>query len=140
MIVCERTGRWAQALRRESEAADLAIRQTRSLAECWEELGRFPRSFVVVELAEKDADALLARTARWEREFPLARWAIVADRSLAAYEWLLREAGAAWFGTSPRELGPLAGIARRHLEQVPPPELGVVEEIRARLPWGKDEG
>ena len=134
-IVCERTGRWAQGLRREP-AAGLRLHEVRSLAECWEMLGQVPASFVVVELTAAHAPTLLARLARWEREYPLARMAIVADRPLGEYEGLMREAGAVWFTVSPRELGPLAAIARRHLEQAPKPEMTVVERIRSGLPWG----
>ena len=51
----------------------------------------------------------------------MARLAVVADRSLAGYEWLMREAGAVHFVCSPRQVGPLAQLACRHLAQVPPP-------------------
>jgi len=135
-IVCERTGRWALGLRREPAAAGLRLHEVRSLAECWEMLGQFSASFVVVELTAGHAPALLARLARWEREYPLARMAIVADRALGASEELMREAGAVWFTASPRELGPLAAIARQHLEQAPKPEMTVVERIWSGLPWG----
>ena len=135
-IVYERTGRWAQGLRRESDAAGLRIHEVRSLADCWEMLGRFPGSFVVVEVSRSEIGALLTRLARWEREYPLARAAVVAERSLADWEWLLREAGAVWFTTSPRELGPVAAAARRHMEQVPEPEMGIADRIWSGLPWG----
>jgi hypothetical protein len=99
-------------------------------------LDRFPSSFVVVEVSQSEIGPVLTRLARWEREYPLARAAVVAERSLAEWEWLLREAGAVWFTTSPRELGPLAAIARRHVEQAPEPEMGIVERIWSGLPWG----
>jgi len=103
-------------------------------------LDRAPASFVVAELTPANAEALVDRLARLPREYPLARVAVVAERSLAPYEPWIREAGAVAFITSPRGLGPLAAMARRHLRQTPTVELGLAEQIWARLPWGKDEG
>ena len=139
VIVCERTGRWAVALRRELAGAGVRIRETRSLAECWEMLAESPGGFVVVELSAVHVDALLRQMTRLERDFPLARVAIVADRSLAHYEWLLREAGAAHFTTSTGRLGPVAQLACRHLAEAPSPPRTAKQEIWARLPWGDDE-
>jgi hypothetical protein len=137
-IVYERTGLWARGLRGEPAAAGLRIHEVRSLADCWEMLDRFPSSFVVVEVSRSEIGAVLARLTRWEREYPFARTAVVAERSLAGWEWVLREAGAVWFTASRRELLALAAIARRHLKQVPEPEMGIVERIWSRLPWGVD--
>ncbi len=139
-IVSERKGTWAAALGREPEAAATRIYHARSLVECWEMLDWAPASFVVAELTQASAEALVDRLARLPREYPLARVAVVAERSLAAYEPWLREAGAVAFVTSPRGLAPLVAVARRHLRQAPAVELGFVEEVWARLPWGRDEG
>jgi DNA-binding LytR/AlgR family response regulator len=139
-IVSERKGTWAAALRREPEASGTRIHQTRSLAEFWEMLQGAPASFVVAELTAANAEALVDRLARLPREHPLARVAVVAERSLAPYEPWVREAGAVAFLTSPRGLAPLAAMARRHLQQAPAPERGLAEQIWAGLPWGKEEG
>jgi hypothetical protein len=137
LIVCEPSGHWAVVLRRQLAAADLRVYETRSLADCWEMLAKAPASFLVVELSAGGAGALLQRMARLERDFPLARVAVVADRSLAGYEWLLREAGAVHFLCSPRQSGPLADLARRHLAQAPPPPRSLTEQIWAGLPWAR---
>ena len=79
LIVCERTGRWAVALRRELADAGVRVWETRTLADCWSELAESPASFVVLEL-RGDVAGLLALLARQPREFPLARVAVVADR------------------------------------------------------------
>ncbi len=139
LIVCERSGRWAVAMRRELVADGIRVHETRSLAECWEVLAAAPGSFVVVELTPANAETLLGRMAWLHSEFPLARITVVADRGLAAYEWLMREAGAVYFTCSPRRLGPAARLVRRHLDQVPSPPQSVVERIWASLPWGNDE-
>jgi hypothetical protein len=135
LIVCERTGRWAVALRRELADAGVRVYETRHLSDCWEQLGQSPASFVVVELTAASAGGLLRRMLGQHREFPLARLAVVADRSLAAYEWLMREAGAVDFARSPRQLGPLARLACRHLAQAAAPPATFADRLWAGLPW-----
>ncbi|OHB72132.1 MAG: hypothetical protein A2V70_07435 [Planctomycetes bacterium RBG_13_63_9] len=136
LIVCEHGGGWAVGLRRELAGEEVHLCETRSLAQCWETLGENPAGLVVVELTTANVDELLGRMVRLGRDFPLARVAIVADRRLAGYEWLMREAGAVHFVCSPRQLGPLAEVARRHLDQAPVPRRSVTERIWASLPWG----
>lgn len=139
LIVCERSGSWAVALRREMAATAIRVDETRSVAECWELLARAPASLVIVELTAAGATALLRRMAHFQRDFPLARLAVVADRSLADYQWLIREAGAVHFTCSPRQLGPMARLARRHLAQAPGPQRSLSEQIWATLPWGRED-
>ena len=136
LIVCERTGCWAVALRRELAGAEIRVWETRTLADCWTELAQSPASFLVLEMGRNVAE-LLGRMARLPREFPAARLAVVADRSLAGYEGLMREAGAVHFVCSLRQVGLLARLACRHLAQVPPPQQSLTERISANLPWGK---
>ena len=147
LVVCERTGRWAAALRGvigrlvgrgeggTHFAHKLRVYETRSLGECWAMLADSPASILVVELTPAALDPLLERMASMEREYPLARVAIVAERPLAPCEWLLREAGAVYFTTSPRALAPLADLVRRHLDEAPLPCLEMTERIWATLPW-----
>jgi len=134
LIVCERSGRWAVTLRRELAEAGVRVWETRTLADCWEELAASPASLLVVELGG-DVAGLLRCLARLPRQFPRARLAVVADRSLASYEGLMREAGAVHFLSSPRRIGPLAQLACRHLAQVPPLQQNLTERIWAGLPW-----
>lgn len=135
LIVCERSAHWAVALRRELVHTGVRVWETRSLTQYWDALADAPASFVVVELTAAAADDLLRRMARLPREFPLVRAAVVADRSLADYEWLLRESGAVHFTCSPRQVAPLAETACRHLAQVPVPQQSLTERIWNSLPW-----
>jgi DNA-binding response OmpR family regulator len=134
LIVCEQTGRWAVALGRELPES-LRAHETRSVPACWEMLAEGPAGFVVIELTAGNVDAVLSRMARFERDFPLARVAVVAARSMASYRWLLREAGAVDFVTSPRRLAALADAACRHLDQAPRGPQSQTERIWAKLPW-----
>jgi hypothetical protein len=135
LIVCERTGRWAVALRRELAEAGVRVWETRTLADCRDELVENPASFAVVELG-KNVAGLLRLLASQPRRFSAARLAVVTDRAQADYQWLLREAGAVHFLCSPRQVALLARLACRHLAQVPPPQQTLAERIWTSLPWG----
>ena len=137
LIVCERSGRWAVALRRELAGSGVRVYETRTVGECWETLARTPAGFVIAELTGPGASELLRRMAHLERDFPLARVAIVAERALHGCEWLMREAGAVHFTCSPRQLGPMARLACRHLRRVPATQRTITEQIWASLPWGE---
>jgi len=135
LIVCERSGQWAAALRRELADAGLQVWETPLVADAWQALAAAPAAFLVVELSPPIAEALLGRMAWLARDFPRARVAVVAPRHLAACEWLCREAGAVHFTSSPRRLAALARMIVRHLADVPPPQQTLVERIWATLPW-----
>jgi hypothetical protein len=136
LIVCERTGQWAAALRRELADAGLRLWETRSLADAWDALAATPAAFLVLELLPGTAGPLWARMAWLAHDFPRARAAVLAPRRLAAHEDLAREAGAVYFACSPRRLAPLARMIVRHLASLPPPEQTLLERIWASLPWG----
>jgi hypothetical protein len=138
LILCERTGRWAVALRRELADAGVRIWENRTLADCRDELVENPASFAVIELGS-NLSGLLRLLASQPRRFPAARLAVVADRSQAECQWLLREAGAVHFLCSPRQVGLLARLACRHLAQAPPPQQTLAERIWSALPWGQHE-
>ncbi len=114
--------------------------ETRSLFDCTEELGNHPGSFVVLELRARNAPALVQWLSQLDQEDCQARAAVVADRSLDAWEQVVREAGAVWFVTSPRNVGLLARMARRHLQTVPKPRRDLVEEVWDWLPWARYAG
>ena len=69
LIVCEHSGRWAVALRRELAEAGVRVWETRTLADCRKELAASPASFVVLELSGEPS-AVLRFMARQPREFP----------------------------------------------------------------------
>lgn len=136
LIVCEREGSWAVGLRRDLPGPGVRIDEARSLPECWAMLARWPASLLVVELTRRNAHALIERMAWLGREYPRARIAVVAERSLGPWEGLVRQAGAVHFTVSPRRLGPLARLAVRHLEAAPRREQSLAGRIWDRLPWG----
>ena len=137
LVVCERTGRWAVALRRELAGVGLRVWETRSMVDCGTLLVESPASFVVLELSVSKIEETLDFIRHWQAEFPLFRFAMVADRDLATYKWLMLEAGAVDCICSVRKIGALAQTACRHLAQVPPLPQSLTERIWANLPWGK---
>ena len=136
LIVCERSGSWSAALRGELAATGVRLWECRSLPEAWDGLAQTPAAFVIAEADRENLGSLLRRMAWFSRDFPRARIAVVAHRDMARFEWLVREAGAVHFLASPRRLTPLAGLAVRHLSNVPLPSQTVVQRIWAGLPWG----
>lgn len=137
LIVCERTGSWCVALRRLIRPTVAEIIETRSLAECRQTLELRPASFLVLEATDENAPALLGWLTRLEREDPLARAAVVADRRLEPWQWGAREAGALAFVASQRRLQPLADMASMFFASQTKPELGLVERVWDSLPWKK---
>jgi hypothetical protein len=137
VIVCEKSRQWAVTLGMELASAGLRIRQTRSLADCRAEIDASPTSFVVLELTAANAHPMLTQIARSTGRYPHLRVAVLADRSLGALEWPVREAGAVFFATTPRRVEMLARMVVRHSAAAPPPERTCEEEIRACLPWGE---
>jgi hypothetical protein len=135
LIVCERTGEWSAGLRVELAESGVRLWECRRLAEAWTALAESPGSLVIAEVRRENLAELLQRLIWLDRDFPLARAVVVADRGLARYEWLLREAGAVHFLASPRKLAPLVRLAARHIASVPVPEQSLAEQIWATLPW-----
>jgi hypothetical protein len=137
LVLCERTGRWAAALRGELAGAGLHVWETRTMDDCGTLLAESPASFAVLELSEKKIGEILDFIGNWQAEFPLFRFAVVADRDLAPYKWFMYEAGAADFICSVRKIGAVARTACRHLAQAPPLPQSLTERIWANLPWGR---
>jgi hypothetical protein len=108
------------ALRRELAGVGLRVWESRSMADSGTLLGESPASFVVLELSVSKIEETLDFIRNWQAEFPLFRFAMVADRDLATYKWFMHEAGAVDFICSVRRIGALAQTACRHLAQVPP--------------------
>ncbi len=109
--------------------------ETRSLPDCWDELARSPASFVMIEVTPTNVEPLLEMLARMRRHYPAARGVVVAGRELRSFQWLVREAGAIHFASSPRRLATVVQLAERHLAALPDEDLSLTERILDRLPW-----
>ncbi len=137
LILSERSGRWAAAMRVELAAAGVRLWEAGPRPNLAEWMAESPAGFLVLELTPKNGARLLDVLVELHGCWRGARAAVVADRSLAHWEWLLREAGAVHFLTSPRKLGPLVDLACRHLAAAPAPRQPFTERIWSGLPWSR---
>jgi len=132
VIVCETEGHWAVTFRAMG-GESLPIVQARSLAECRARLYEAPASVLVLELTESRLAEVAALVADLY-QFPLARAMVVAARPWQLYERPFRELGCMAFTTSMLQVRALAVAARRRLQRVADPPLGLRERLLARVP------
>ena len=142
LIVMERSGEWAAALRQRLERSQVRLFETRTLDECWRRLVEQPTPLAAIELTADNVRPLMAMLLRLQDELPEVRAIVMAKRQLAEYESLIREAGAIHFLVSPRSLGDVAELVRRRqaqLEASAASRTGDLDdpraEILANLPW-----
>ena len=139
LIVCERTGAWAGALRRALGDRSGVVRECRTLADGEQMLDRWSASLVAVEVTAAGFRAVLRWLADLECKWPLARAVALVSRELDEdARWALREAGAIHVAGSPRKLCCVASITARHLARAPARETTACEQILSRLPWTAD--
>jgi len=161
-IICQRSNRWAAALRLavERDAATLGVsyrlREVRTLGELTSELVRSPASLVALEVHDRNLSDVLAWLSAAERRFPQARCVALVDRALSADQQrvppggqeslrdvcdALREAGAWDVAQSPRRLQPMLELARRHAMAtaadvtILAEHVSFTEHVWATLPW-----
>lgn len=137
LIVLEREGHWAAALRRDLDGLGVRVLEVRSWDEVRESLGKWPAALVAAELTEAGAAEFLTAIPHLGRWHPQAAVVVLAERRLAPYRDLLREAGALHFITSPRRLAEVAEIVRRRASKLAAATstADFLDEIRANLPF-----
>jgi hypothetical protein len=134
-ILCEKSTRWAAALRAALTKSQPQIIETRSLPGCEEALAASPASFIAVEVTIANLETALAFLRRTPSHFPnAATVALLSPETLAAAA-LLREAGAIDVAASVLASPRLARLAQRHHAQVPAEPLTLSEFVAQRLPW-----
>lgn len=137
LIIAERFGGWATAIRIELAETGVRLWEVGPRPKVPSLLAGAPASFLILELTVKNPPRLLDMLAQIQRDWSDTRAAVVADRSLAQWERLMREAGAVHFLVSPRKLAPLVKLACRHLAAAPTLRQTLSERIWSSLPWGE---
>jgi hypothetical protein len=141
-IVCERTSRWAAALRLELAQDDPAprLRELRHLSELDAEISARP-AIVAIEVHRGNFAAVLHWLSRTRVRQQLTRCAALLDRSLASDSESvigpLLEAGAVAIAPSPRRLDDVLALERFQSEiaGISSPHESVLDQLRASLPW-----
>jgi hypothetical protein len=133
VIVCERSGRIAAALRRQLDPR-VPVLETRSTAECLQTLSAWPASILIAGAGAAELERAIRLLSQTGRQFPLVRCVIVADRQLEPAEELLREAGAVHVQFGLRGVDVLAAMVRRHAAEFRQPPT-MLDEIWKQIPW-----
>jgi hypothetical protein len=134
-ILCERSEKWAVALRRPLRLAGHRVYETRNLDDCWNEVVSSPASIVGLEATRANLEALVPWMVRFAAAFPTARVVVLGSRGLEASQWLLREVGAVHVVYSPRDWQPVIRIVQRHLGAAPGQGDSDRQRVWRRLPW-----
>jgi len=152
-IVCERSGRWAAALRlaiarqRTSPIGKQPLHEVRSLQELAARLAERPRAVALVEVRRTNLAETLAWLAEAGPTYPKARFVVLVDREESDGEvgsgmtGVLLAAGAVGVADSPRRLQHVLAVGQRHFASQGrmPNGLGenqsLAEWAWALLPW-----
>ena len=134
VIVYERSGRWAAALRPQLPP-ETPLAETRSLGECSAELALSPGSLLALEVTERNLAAVVDLLCGLSRRDPLARALVLAGDGMVASEALLREAGAVHFMTTTRAATGLEQVFENHFRRVPSPPKNLADSVWESLPW-----
>jgi hypothetical protein len=139
-IVCERSPKWAVALRGPLQEAGVRVYETRTLDDCWQESGPCPASIVGLEATPANLVELVAWMKRFAAVYPRGRVIVMGQRGMESGQWLLREAGAVHVVFSPRNWQPVVRIIRRHLAAHSGAERSDRERFWQRIPWPQAAG
>lgn len=134
LIVCEKSGRWALALRA-ALRGDLPLVETRAPSQCSEALLAAPTALAAVAVTPQSLASMVELIGRISRDFPAARVLALLEPGAESAEPLLREAGAADVFLSPQQAAAIAGLAQRHAALSPAARLPLRAASAARLPW-----
>jgi len=137
VILCEKNGTWAVALRRELSLWAIRVYETRSHGQCLEEAALSPHSFIAVEVMLDSVESSHRFVARLRGEFPSSSVVILGTPDTEPYEFALREAGAIFATFSPRRLSNVATLAHRHLTSVAESASSIRDSVFENLPWGE---
>ena len=135
LIVCEKTNRWAMALRAALGRSPLQVVETRGLTACDAALAEAPASLVAIEITAANLEPAVDFVVQAGRRFPRALFVALVAEETADSERLMQEAGAVDVIGSVLNAPRVARVARRHFALAPPQELDVHELVRQRMPW-----
>jgi|SRR5581483_1027201 len=134
-ILCEKTSRWAAALRARLGRSIPQLLVTCALPGCAEALAASPASFIAIEVTASNLESTLDFTCRISSHYPNAAVVALLSSEFLAAAPLFREAGAIDVVASALESPRIARLAQRHFAQAPTEQLTTRQFIAQRLPW-----
>jgi hypothetical protein len=135
LIVCEKSSRWAAALRGAVGAERPRVVETRSIPGCEEALAESPAALVAVETTVTNLPSVVEFIAHLNERFPRAKVVALLAEEVAGAGALLREAGAIDAVCSVIETPRVASLAQRQLQQQPRRESEPSEFVADCMPW-----
>lgn len=142
-IVCERSNRWAAALRvaLSSEETTPRMCETRRLVEVDDELDSHPLAIAAIEVRRDHFAELLAWLPAARRRHRQFRCVALLDRAILdesqSVVGVLLEAGVDAYATSPRRLEAVLELGKQHRQTAGylPRDASFADEVWASLPW-----
>ncbi|QDU93218.1 hypothetical protein [Lignipirellula cremea] len=133
LVVCERTGAWAVALRAALGDAACLVYETRNFDDCRAALEAAPQGMAAIEAAAVDLEEMLSTVIELSRHG--APVVVLAARQFLPHETLFREAGAVQVVYSRRQAPLAARLFLRRAALAIPPSRPLPVEIWEHLPW-----
>lgn len=135
LIICEKSGKWAAALRRELGPQHAhRLFESRLIQHCQEQLAASPCSIAALEQTWKNYDSVLLLIDRIQRQFPSARSIVLDTTGDSQLSRMTKIAGAIHIARSRLMLRHAARLALRHFARFPETS-SQFEELVRRLPW-----
>ncbi len=134
LVVWESDARWSSFWRREL-GSTVPVRQVQQADATWEALPSLRHGVLAVVLSTNHAPQMISLLARVQQELPTVLCVVHLAAELAAWEMLVREAGAKFVIHTPWQLAAESSQIVRHLARAPQPSVPLREELAGRLPW-----
>ena len=142
LVVCEKSGEWANRLRHSLGDAGKWIVETRSLVQLAEALQRHPSSLVLIELSLHNLERAAACVDELYRQYSACGLvAVVPSQSVNAspgwesIEWKLREIGVEAVIRTPLEISTLCRLWALHCRVHTPYDPTMYDRLIQQLPW-----
>ena len=137
LIICEKRGLWAAALRWHQKPHRTAMLETRSLMDARSELQKTPDSVVALEATAANVEGVLRLLLESRLAWPRSRIIVLLTNEVAGFDELFWESGAALVVVSPRRLDLVMRFVQKCLAMQEPPEMTMRERVWTRLPWNE---
>jgi hypothetical protein len=135
LIVFERSGHWAAALRAPGLSGLPPVVETRSLAACSDALVQWPASLVALEATASSSDTVRTWIVEQLRVQQRAAMVALLAPEAANAELMFREAGAVDVIASVLDVPRIARLAKRCAARAPDSEPTFEQFVAEMLPW-----